>query len=103
MRRILIFAVSLGILAIAAVDEQANAQSVLKISRGLKSNNVSVFIDRAVVLESERQYKEAGLEPVDKDSVPAVVPEPETWLCMLVGLLVVWLNRRKRARAAGCH
>lgn len=61
MRRILIFAVSLGLLGIAAVVEQANAQSVLKISRGLKSNNVSVFIDRAVVLESGVRFLEVSV------------------------------------------
>ena len=61
MRRILIFAVSLGLLAVAAVVEQANAQSVLKVSRGLKSNNVSVFIDRAIVLESGVRFLEVSV------------------------------------------
>lgn len=61
MRRTLIIAVSLIVLTVASFVEQANAQSVLKISRGLKSNNVSVFIDRAVVLESGVRFLEVSV------------------------------------------
>jgi hypothetical protein len=53
----------------------------------------------AVVLESAEQYAQAGLEP----SAPAgyvppgnpsgnPVPEPETWLIVLSGLLLAWLR-----------
>ena len=39
----------------------ADAQSVLKVSRGLKSNNVSVLIDRAVVLDSAVRFIEVSV------------------------------------------
>ena len=61
MRRILIFAVSLVLMGLAPAVEQASAQSVLKIARGLKSNNVAVFIDRAVVLESTTRFTEVSV------------------------------------------
>ena len=61
MRRTLLIAIPLALLMIASVVPYATAQSVLKISRGLKSNNVSVFIDRAVVLESSVRFLEVSV------------------------------------------
>lgn len=45
-------------------------------------------VSGAVVLETADQYRDAGLEPVPASSVP-IVPEPETWMLMIVGFLVV--------------
>jgi len=42
----------------------------------------------AVVLETEEQFKDAGLEPAPEDSVPTI-PEPETVLLMIVVALVL--------------
>ena len=55
----------------------ADAQSVLRVSRGLQSNNVSVFIDRAVVLESSQEFVEvsvanpsiADVQPISNRSI----------------------------------
>lgn len=49
----------------------------------------------AVVLETARQYEDAGLSPVDKGSVPTV-PEPEEWLLIAAVLvLLLWMARRR--------
>lgn len=45
----------------------------------------------AVVLETQQQYDQFGLKPVDKNSVPTI-PEPETYLLIIVVLGVfLWL------------
>jgi vault protein inter-alpha-trypsin-like protein len=51
----------------------------------------------AVVLESEEQYEEAGLEPGD-GTVPTV-PEPEVWLLLLVVAAVLFAYRKRRVPA----
>ena len=48
-------------LTLLATSVPADAQSVLKVSRGLKSNNVSVLIDRAVVLDSAVRFIEVSV------------------------------------------
>ncbi|MEO2033357.1 MAG: VIT domain-containing protein [Planctomycetaceae bacterium] len=45
-------------------------------------------VSGAVVLESQAQYDAAGLEPVDPQSVPTI-PEPEVWLLLLLGVILV--------------
>ena len=60
-------------------------------------------VSGAVVLETQAQYDQAGLKPVDPDSVP-IVPEPETWMLIgvcLVVLLTAVLRGRPRGAAAG--
>ena len=59
----------------------------------------------AVVLETEEQYKENNLKPVDSDSVPTTVkpsvptvPEPGSICCLLLALLVLVLTLVFRAR-----
>jgi vault protein inter-alpha-trypsin-like protein len=50
----------------------------------------------AVVLETQEQYQQAGLEPVKPGTVPTI-PEPEEWLLMLSALLVLsWILIRRR-------
>jgi hypothetical protein len=50
-------------------------------------------VSGAVVLETKQQYQEAGLEPVAAGSVPTV-PEPETWMLIMIVLgCLTWLYR----------
>jgi len=54
-------------------------------------------VSGAVVLETQQQYQQTGLEPVSPGTVPTI-PEPETWMLLLVvtGVLA-WLFYRRRA------
>lgn len=51
----------------------------------------------AVVLETEQQYKDHGLKPVDPDSTPQVpsTPEPGTWLLLLISGALAATRRRR--------
>ena len=56
----------------------------------------------AVVLETQRQFEEAGLEPAEADSVPSI-PEPEMVLLMVLAAVVLlwaWWRRRVTCGAA---
>jgi hypothetical protein len=56
----------------------------------------------AVVLESQKQYEDNGLEQVNAESVPTV-PEPSSVLCLAIALCVllgVMALRRRAARRA---
>jgi hypothetical protein len=57
-------------------------------------------VSGAVVLETEQQFAEHGLEPVDARALPSV-PEPEEWLllCVAAGALA-WVIVAQRGRAA---
>ncbi len=55
-------------------------------------------VSGAVVLETREQFKAAGLEPVGAESVPTI-PEPETWMLFVVGLVVVLLATVRRRLA----
>jgi hypothetical protein len=60
-------------------------------------------VSGAVVLESQAQYKETGLEPVSADSVPTI-PEPETWAMLVLAVVVLLclaLRRKPAPVAAG--
>jgi hypothetical protein len=54
-------------------------------------------VSGAVVLETKAQYERAGLNPAEAATVP-VVPEPETWLLMLLAfaMFVPRIVRRHR-------
>ena len=56
-----LFIACLALLGISAWGTVADAQSVLKVSRGLKSNNIAVEIDRAIVLDSRVQFVEVSV------------------------------------------
>jgi hypothetical protein len=57
-------------------------------------------VSGAVVLESDDQYRAAGLTPPDASSVPTI-PEPETWALLIIACLAfAWVWRRRRLAAA---
>lgn len=56
-------------------------------------------ISGAVVLETQQQYDEAGLQPAPSGSVPTI-PEPETWMLISVALSALgWQARRAKRKA----
>lgn len=57
-------------------------------------------VSGAVVLETAEQYRESGLEPAASDTVPKIVPEPETWLLILAGVVLLALRSRLHRRHA---
>lgn len=56
-------------------------------------------VSGAIVLETQQQYQEAGLAPVAANTVPTI-PEPETWMLLVVGsgvmFAVLFIRRRRR-------
>jgi len=59
-------------------------------------NQLVTPVSGAVVLETQAQYNQFGLRPVDKNTVPTI-PEPEEWLLFGVVLsLIIWLFWRFR-------
>ena len=77
--------------ALATDPKQANAATAMAVRYQLVTP-----VSGAVVLETKQQYDEAGLEPVAPGSVPTI-PEPETWLLLIVALCVLGLRYRQRA------
>ena len=70
---------------LSAVREQADAAMQLAVSHQLVTP-----LSGAVVLETQEQYRQAGLEPVAAGTVPTI-PEPEIVLLIaIVALLVLW-------------
>ncbi|MDM8553674.1 VIT domain-containing protein [Desulfococcaceae bacterium HSG7] len=58
-------------------------------------------ISGAVVLETERQYKEAGLEPGNPSDVPQIssIPEPATLWLMAIGIIIMLgISYKKRKK-----
>lgn len=54
-------------------------------------------VSGAVVLETEKESQQAGLQPVPPGSVPTI-PEPETWMLIVVSLMALgFWHRRRRA------
>ncbi len=50
----------------------------------------------AVVLETQQQYDQAGLQPVEAGTVPTI-PEPETLLLiMVVATIFLWMLWRRK-------
>lgn len=61
-------------------------------------------VSGAVVLETQEQYRQAGLQPVEPGSVPTI-PEPEMVLLLAVAaafLMLMFFRRRGARRGATC-
>lgn len=57
-------------------------------------------VSGAVVLESDDQYRAAGLTPPDASAVPTI-PEPETWALLIIACLAFgWLWRKRQLATA---
>ena len=85
-----------------AFDEVANllrlgdAKSSDAAMKLASSYQIVTPLTGAVVLETQEQYRRAGLEPVSPGTVPTI-PEPEEWLLMLSALLILsWILFRRR-------
>ena len=53
-------------------------------------------VSGAVVLETQQQYEQNGLEPVKANTVPTI-PEPETWMLIAVaGAVIIFLLYRRK-------
>jgi hypothetical protein len=61
-------------------------------------------VSSAVVLESQQQFQDAGLEPVTPESVPTI-PEPEFLVILLIAAAVLFatLWRRRRGKRVVHH
>jgi hypothetical protein len=57
-------------------------------------------VSGAVVLESDEQYRAAGLTPPDPSAVPTI-PEPETWALIIIACLAfAWVWRKRPLASA---
>jgi hypothetical protein len=83
------------VLELAASQSDADKIQGIKIAQAYQ---LVTPVSGAVVLESEDQYKEAGLSPVDGKDTPGVVPEPETWALMIVGIVVLFVCGNRKAK-----
>lgn len=88
----------------------ANGEVTRLIAADQRNNAVEVaskyqlvtLVSGAVVLETKQQFEQAGLEPVNPESVPTV-PEPGTVFLLAIGLLcliVIRIRRRIAERQA---
>ena len=69
-------------------DQEAAAELAI-------SHQLVTPVSGAVVLETKQMYEDAGLTPVDAQTVPSV-PEPETiWLLLVAGAVFVVASRMR--------
>jgi hypothetical protein len=83
-----------------AADEVKRLRSERKADKAAAlaaAHQLVTPVSGAVVLESQAQYRQTGLQPVDPQTVPTI-PEPSTlWLVLSGALLLVgWRARRRR-------
>lgn len=67
--------------------------AAVKLAAG---NQLVTPLTGAVVLETQQQYTQHGLNPANPETVPSV-PEPQTWALMGMGILAFVVGRFKRA------
>lgn len=78
-----------------ANDSPENEKAALDLA---VKNQLVTPVSGAVVLETQAQYEQFGLRPVDANTVPTI-PEPEEYLLFAVVLsLIIWTFRRLRGR-----
>lgn len=92
---------SLHLARLWALDEILRLTAARKFDQALQlagRYQLVTPISGAVVLETQTQYQTAGLKPVDAQSVPAV-PEPSTWMLLVMGLAILLVHAARRRRA----
>ncbi len=90
---------------LAARDEVDRLLLASKREEAIKmahENQIVTRVSAAVVLETEEQYKQNGLDQANGKGVPTV-PEPEEWALMIIGafflLFVLWRKRKDEDRS----
>ena len=89
---------SLHLARLWAAGEVARLTKARKVDDAMKAAanyQLVTPVSGAVVLETQAQYAQAGLEPVSADSVP-VIPEPSATLLFLMGLVVLGLRKFRK-------
>lgn len=71
----------------------ADSRRIPEASQLAAGHQLVTPVSGAVVLETEQQYKEAGLKPVSPHSVPSAVPEPASWLALISGVGLFAMSR----------
>ena len=79
------------------LGDDKSSDAAMKLASSYK---IVTPLTGAVVLETQEQYRRAGLEPVNPGTVPTI-PEPEEWLLMLSALLI--LSRALFRRRSACR
>jgi len=81
--------------AMAFYMQHDQKQTEMAIATALRYQIVTP-VTGAVVLETQQQYQDAGLEPVSSGTVPTI-PEPEFWMLLAVAfamLAFLWWKKR---------
>ncbi len=77
------------------------AKKVKEATKLASNNHIVTPVTGAVVLESKSQYDANNLTPVDGEEVPTI-PEPETWLMIILGLLFFYFFFYRKKRTTLC-
>lgn len=81
------------ITALSAEDKKDSTRRAVELATRYQ---LVTPVSGAVVLETQQQYKDAGLQPVSEGTVPTI-PEPETWLLIIATCLVLaWVFYTQR-------
>ncbi len=82
-----------GIMALSAEDKKDSTRRAIALATRYQ---LVTPVSGAVVLETQQQYKDAGLQPVSEGTVPTI-PEPQTWLLIIATCLVLaWVFYHQR-------
>lgn len=87
--------------AASAIEELARNRDYAAAIQLAQHNQLVSSVSGAVVLETQEQFENAGLEPVDIGTVP-VIPEPNTLILLVLGLVIL-LARRGHQMSRKCQ
>jgi hypothetical protein len=80
--------------AAGEIQRLANAHKVTEAVQLAGIHHLVTSVSGAVVLETKKQFEQAGLTPVDPALVPTVTPEPSTWALLIIGSIIFLLRGR---------